>query len=622
MSRDSSPAILRLLVLLILIFVVGILFVPAPGYSKSRGRGYTSGEVKYLNPALGSGKVSPLIRLKKEEMEGLGITAEKARTLKTPSLSNRLVTVDAQSNIHTYIQVYTFGSAERAQLEARGVRIEIVNEDYGIIQAWVPLDKIEEVAEISFVKRLEPPSYATTMAGSVTTEGDSILNADQLRALGFDGTGIRVGVISDGVDNLTVAQGLGDLPATVTIQTHMGSGDEGTAMLEIVHDLAPGAELGFCSGMTTLQMLDCVDDLTNVFGADIIVDDLGFFNMPFFEDGPIALAVESVVSSGVFYTSSAGNQAQEHYQGSYVDSGEDDHSHEISLDNNVFEVTGAAVTVILQWSNLGGASSDDYDLCLESEDATTCALSNEIQDGDDLPYEARVLTCPGPAGCNVQVRLISGNAQTLELFVLDGTLDINDRVTADSIFGHAAVPGVFAAAAVDQATPNAIEVFSSRGPSTIQFPAAETREKPDVTATDGVSVTGAGGFPSPFYGTSASAPHVAGVAALLMSGGRTASAARFALRRTAVDLGVAGRDNTYGYGRINALAANAFLEGFIQFSLRVDNDGGGSGSDNFCFIAAAAHGSPIELEVLRKFLDGFLRINRASRQQSAANGKR
>ena len=82
-------------------------------------------------------------------MEGLGITAEKARTLKTPSLSNRLVTVDAQSNIHTYIQVYTFGSAERAQLEARGVRIEIVNEDYGIIQAWVPLDKIEEVAEIS-----------------------------------------------------------------------------------------------------------------------------------------------------------------------------------------------------------------------------------------------------------------------------------------------------------------------------------------------------------------------------------------------------------------------------------------------------------------------------------------
>jgi len=520
-------------------------------------------------------------------MESRGITAKSARAFGVSALSNSLVKVDEDGNVHTYIRVLTFGSAERAQLEARGVRMEIVNEDYGIIQAWVPLDKIEEVAEISFVKRVTPPSYATTMAGSVTTEGDSILNADQLRTLGFDGSGIRVGVISDGVNNLAAAQLLGDLPATVTIQTHTGSGDEGTAILEIVHDLAPGAELGFCSGMTTLQMLDCVDDLANVFGADIIVDDLGFFGMPFFEDGPIALAVESVVSSGVFYTSSAGNQAQEHYQGSYVDSGDGNHSHEISAGNNVFEVTGASVTVILQWSNLGGASSDDYDLCLESEDAMTCALSNDIQDGDDLPFEARVLPCG--AGCNVQVRLISGNAQTLELFVLYGTLDINDRVTADSIFGHAAVPGVLAAAAVDQATPNTIEFFSCRGPSTIQFPAAEIRQKPDLTATDGVTVTGVGGFPSPFYGTSASAPHIAGVAALLMSGGRTAAAVTTALRQTAVDLGAAGRDTTYGYGRIDALAAYGFLQGALQFELRVDDNGGG-GSDNFCFISAAAHG--------------------------------
>jgi subtilisin family serine protease len=623
MCRDSSTARLRLLVLLIPIFVVGMLFVAAPGYGKSRGRGYRSGEVKYLNPALDSGKVSPLIRLKKEEIQAQAISRRATRALGAPALSNRLVKVDGDGSIHAYIRVDTFGSAERAQLEARGVRIEIVNEDYGIIQAWVPLDKIEEVADISFVKRVAPPSYATTMAGSVTTEGDSILNADQLRALGFDGSGIRVGVISDGVDNLTVAQDSGDLPATVTIQTHAGSGDEGTAMLEIVHDLAPGAELGFCSGMTTLQMLDCVDDLTNVFGADIIVDDLGFFNMPFFEDGPIALAVESVVSSGVFYISSAGNQAQEHYQGPYVDSGDGDHSHEISLGDNVFNVTGALVTVILQWSNLGGASSDDYDLCLESENATACAFANDIQDGDDLPFEARVLPCGGP-GCDIQVRLISGNAQSLELFVLDGTLDINDRVTADSIFGHAAVPGVVAAAAVNQATPNTIEVFSSRGPSTIRFPAAETRQKPDLTATDGVAVSGAGGFPSPFGGTSASAPHVAGVAALLMSGGRTASAARTALRQTAVDLGTAGIDTTYGYGRIDALAAYGFLQGALQFELRVDDDDGGGGSDNFCFISTAAHGSPIvlQVDVLKKFLDGFLRINRASSQQSAVNGKR
>ncbi len=167
--------------------------------------------------------------------------------------------------------------------------------------------------------------------------------------------------------------------------------------------------------------------------------------------------------------------------------------------------------------------------------------------------------------------------------------DPADQVATDSIFGHPAVPGALAAAAVDQASPNTIETFSSRGPVTISFPATEIRQKPDLTATDGVAVTGAGGFPSPFYGTSASAPHIAGVAALLMSGGRTAAAVTTALRQTAVDLGTAGRDTTYGYGRIDALAAYGFLLGALQFELRVDDDGGG-GSDNFCFISTAAHG--------------------------------
>ena len=61
------------------------------------------------------------------------------------------------------------------------------------------------------------------------------------------------------------------------------------------------------------------------------------------------------------------------------------------------------------------------------------------------------------------------------------------------------------------------------------------------------------------------------------------------MSQTAVDLGTAGRDTTYGYGRIDALAAYGFLQGALQFELRVDDDGGG-GSDNFCFISTAARG--------------------------------
>ena len=130
------------------------------------------------------------------------------------------------------------GSEERALIEAYDVKVEITNEKLGIIQAWIPYNKIDEAAQLPFVKRITPPSYGTPRVGSKTTEGDSILRADELRALGFDGSGVKVGVISDGIDNIAAAQGTNDLPASVTTQTFAGSGDEGTAMLEIVHAIA------------------------------------------------------------------------------------------------------------------------------------------------------------------------------------------------------------------------------------------------------------------------------------------------------------------------------------------------------------------------------------------------
>ncbi len=93
--------------------------------------------------------------------------------------------------------------------------------------------------------------------------------------------------------------------------------------------------------------------------------------------------------------------------------------------------------------------------------------------------------------------------------------------------------------------------------SRIDFPNLQIRDKPDVTGIDGVSVTGTGGFPSPFFGTSAAAPHVAAIAALLKHSAPSATPAqiRNALTSSAVDLGPAGRDNTYGWGRVDALAA-------------------------------------------------------------------
>ena len=93
-------------------------------------------------------------------------------------------------------------------------------------------------------------------------------------------------------------------------------------MLEIVHDLAPGAQLAFSGPNTSLEMVQSVNFLANTAFAgsvaDIVVDDLGFLGQPFFEDGPIALAVAAAVANGTIYVSSAGNAGDTHYEGEYV----------------------------------------------------------------------------------------------------------------------------------------------------------------------------------------------------------------------------------------------------------------------------------------------------------------
>jgi len=156
--------------------------------------------------------------------------------------------------------------------------------------------------------------FVTSGVGSVTSEGDATHGAATARAtFHVDGTGVKIGVLSDGVTSLALSQARGDLGAVTVLPGQTGSGDEGTAMLEIIHDLAPGAQLYFATANPSSTTF--AQNIRNLraAGCDIIVDDIYYFGESPFQDGQspsvisvtnggvIAQAVKDVTATGALY---------------------------------------------------------------------------------------------------------------------------------------------------------------------------------------------------------------------------------------------------------------------------------------------------------------------------------
>jgi len=563
-----------------------------------------------------SDKVDYFIRKKLNQMTSKGAELQGEVKPSAPLNYSSMTPTDSENKIQVYIRVHTLGPDVKSILESYGAIVEIINENLKIIQAWIPQDQLYEIAQLSFVKRISEPAYgvprrshkssahASPLSGGVTTEGDAILRADVLRATGLNDRGATVGVISDGVTSRATSIASGDLPSNLTV-LRVGSGDEGTALLEIIYDIAPGAELAFCGPPTgtSMEFIACVNDLAGVFGADIIVDDFSFYKEPYFEDGPVARAVKNILPNRV-YVAGAGNDGKRHYTGNFIatntlgitKNGAPVSEHNFGLASGgvafpTLDVTlgpGDTTNIILQWNDPFGGSVNDYDLHVYNSSGVVIDSSQAVQNGDDDPFEYLSLTNNNSSieTFKIAVTKVSGaEDKQIKLFVWFPAVLSEYAVSAGSIFGHAAVSGVLATGAINAADPgnDTIADYSSQGPVEIFFPARETRRKPDVTAIDCVSITGAGGFPpaSPgtFCGTSAAAPHVAGVAALLIGGSASTDQANEAIKIKAVDLGSAGFDNIFGYGRVDAYAAGKALHMLPQPQ---NDDGKGSGT---CFIS-------------------------------------
>ncbi len=474
-----------------------------------------------------------------------------------------------------------------AEIEALGGNVRWKVPALGALRILLPLDRTEDLAAHPDVHAIHPADRAFTRKID-TSEGDGAHYADDARSsLGVDGSGVSVGVLSDGVDALASLVSSGDLPSgVVVLPGQAGSGNEGSAMLEIVHDLAPGASLLFATAFSgQASFANNIVALRNA-GADIIVDDVGYFAEAALQDDDVAAAVDQVVADGALYFSAAGN-------GGNLDDGtagvwEGDFAagrtfngspaHSYGGNDITNEITdGSPFVYTLHWSDPLGGSGNDYDLFLTNKPGNVLfGASTDIQSGSGDPFEI-IGAAPNDSGR--QLIIVGKNGSEGRYLHLNANRGDLEHVTAGQTSGHPTARGAMGVAATTAQGKTSgftgtepVESYSSDGPRRIFFEAngtaitpgdfsssgGELRQKPDLTAADCVS-TASPGF-STFCGTSAAAPHAAAIAALLLERGGGPGVAspddvRTALTSTALDIEAGGIDRNSGAGIAEALAA-------------------------------------------------------------------
>lgn len=469
----------------------------------------------------------------------------------------------------------------------------------------LPLMQIESIAALASVRsiRLAIPTgtHGRTIAqqprraptgNPVITEGVVAHAIDSARNdFGVDGTGVTVCAISDSVDELSALQTSGELPMNVVVlpgQSGNPGTSEGTALLEIIHDIAPAAQLMFATAsVSSSQVAQNIMDL-EAAGCDVIVDD--FFNItePIFQNGIVARAIEQVVAQGVVYVTAAGNFFNLDsgftgvWEGLYsgislppaIPGTAGLSAHDYGGGFNVTTVTADGVgdelrfPFSLKWANPAGQSGDDYDLFLLFPGMTAVAdASTAVQDGDDDALEF-LLADINRVNHHIVVVKFSGNDVWFQMNT-NGSL-IN-RGTDRQIFGHNATQSTLAVGAVDVQTAlpqggvftggadNPPKINSSDGFRRMFFDddgnPLDNRGnngvdlmKPDLMAANVVSTTSSNY--TTFEGASASAPHVAGMVALYLEAhpGATVAEVHQAFKSTALDIGTPGVDRTAGAG--------------------------------------------------------------------------
>lgn len=468
--------------------------------------------------------------------------------------------VGADGSVLAVVQFRDQFAANTGQLEALGARVRFHSGNR--IEALIPADRLLDVAELPEVAQVRPPVFAQPLQGfgATLSEGVQLVGAVPFHVAGARGQDVTVAIIDTGFAGYDSAE----IPVEATYSFRadgtMGSDSHGTAVAEIVADMAPGADIVLIAVDTAMSTETAVNFVANR-GFDVANMSIGLVGGPYNGTHPLSEAVTRARDLGTLMVVAAGNEAGRHYQGEWRDS-DRDNFHEFAAGDescNVMLPAGTYVAYLSWFETAGETTSRDYDLVLYDQADNEVARSGFGQNGDDPPADVLAATITTAGQYSLRIEYVSGPADhpdRFQLFSPDIDIEATHRVPASSLTIPAEAEGAYTVGAVRGTSVddpnfgllpiNTLEPFSSQGP-VVGHP---ERIKPDLVAPDAVT-TAVAGY-APFFGTSAAAPHVAGAAALLISEDqfRTADEVETVFRMQALQLGDPVPNNQFGFGRL------------------------------------------------------------------------